>query len=188
LRQRIGKKIKKAAGDYPNWFVVDNAKIIPHLSLWHLRTGKGKISKLIGELRKITGDQAPIKIRSSGFSISTINAGAVVSSSVHRSKALASLQMKVFRKIYPIKTGMMPSFKPFEVWKGAELKQVKKYGRPLKFKPHFTMGWLKNKEDALNVQQEMRKMQFTFLAKEIYICRVNRWWQVDKVIREVHFN
>lgn len=187
LRQKIGKKIKKEAGDCPNWFVADNTRLIPHLSLWHLRTGKGKISKLTEELRKIAGDQAPIKIRSSGFDVLTMNVGAVVSFAIHNNKAMASLQRRVFKNLYPLKTGMMPSFKPLGAWTKAELQQAKKYGRPLGFKPHLTMGWLKNKEDALSVQRAMRKVRFTFLAKEIYICRVNRWWQVDKVLKKIGF-
>lgn len=185
LRQKIGKKIKKDVGDYPNWFVVDNKKLIPHLSLWHIRIGKEKINKLTEELGKIAANQRPIKIRFSGPVVKKVNAGAVISFVVQNSKALAFLQKEIFENIYPLKTGMMSPFKPFGIWTGAELKQAKKYGRPLGFKPHFTIGWLKNEEDALTVQRVMSKSKFTFLAKEIYICRVNHWWQVDKILKKV---
>jgi hypothetical protein len=33
----------------------------------------------------------------------------------------------------------------------------------------------------------MRKIKFSFWAKEIYICEVDGWWQVKRIIKKIPF-
>lgn len=179
--------MKKETAGYPAVFVVDNRKLIPHLSLWHLRTSKNRINALTAELKKVVADQKPIKINSAGFMASKKENG-IVSFSVRSSEPLALLRKKVLEKAYSFKTGMMPQFAAFGLWKGKTLVEGKKYGRPLAFNPHFTMGFLKKPEDALKIEEAMKKEEFRFLAKGIYVCEVNRWWQVTKVLKKISFS
>lgn len=187
LRRTIGKRIRKETSGYPAGFVIDNKKFIPHLSLWHLRSSPGRIAGLMGELRKVARDQKPFTIRSAGFHVSKMNTGTVVEFAARKSAPLAALQKRVFSRTYPFKTGMVLPFKPFGAWSGKALAQARKYGRPIGFGPHFTMGWLKNTDDALVVQRTMRKTRFSFVAKEFYLCEVNRWWQVTGIIKKIGF-
>jgi methionine aminopeptidase len=188
LRQKLGKRIKKEAADYPAGFIVDNKKFIPHLSLWHLNVSGGKrIGKITEELEKIVKNQKAVKVNSSGFGVSAQNIGATFHFNIREDKALMRLKEEVFWRTYRLKTGMMPPYKPFGIWTGKSLKEARKYGKPLGVKLHMTMGWLKNEEDAPKVQKRMKKVKFSFTAKEIYICRVNHWWQVDKIIKKINF-
>lgn len=189
LRRTIGRKIKEGVGCYPRLFVVDNTKLIPHLSLWHVRTSQNRIDKLAKELELAVKNQRPIGIRSTNF-VAVKSPEGCVEFGVKNNRALASLQQKVFKKTYPFRTGMMPQFgASFGIkWSSKELKEAKKYSRPLWFGPHFTAGILKSKEDALRSVKAMKKVKFKFLAKEIYICRVNRLWQADKILRKINFS
>lgn len=187
LRQKISKKIKKAATGYPNFFIVDNRKLISHLSLWHIRTSKNRINELAKELKQIVKNQKPIKINSVGFTASKEYQS--VEFTVKNNRALTSLQQEVFKRIYPFKIGMMPFVGIFRYTKVKQIKEAKKYGRPLGFQPHFTAGVLKSMIDSLRIAESMKKTKFnfSFSAKEIYICEVNHWWQVTKIIRKISF-
>ena len=188
IRSRIGLQMKKEVGNSLNYFVVDNKKLIPHLSLWHLRTSEKRLPKIIGGLKQVVKNQKPIKISSSGFRDLGKFKGCVTFR-VKNNKSMEVLQDKVFKNIYHHKTGMMPSFALFLRLQSTKkkLKEVKKYGRELGFHPHFTMGWLKNKKDVLKIVKNMQKVKFNFLAKEIYICEIDKWWQVKRIIKKVSF-
>lgn len=184
LRKKLGEKAAKEIGGFPNAFVVDNVRRIPHLSLWHLRTSKSRVSKLTEELRQIVRKQKAIKITSTGFRILKKYKGDV-EFTVEKNDALISLQEKVFKKIYSYKTGTMPPF--FGRWVGEKRRQAERYGKPLGFKPHFTMGFLKNEEDARKVVKKMKKVSFSFFANEICLCEIDTWWQVKKIIKKIDF-
>lgn len=83
----------------------------------------------------------------------------------------------------------MPKFASFLgiIYSREKLQEIKKYGRALGFAPHFTMGWLKNEKNIAEVVEKMRGMKFSFLAKEVYICEIDKWWQVKKIIKKVDF-
>ena len=188
LRKKIGVKMKKEIGHAPNFFVVDNKKLIPHLSLWHMKTSYQKISKIVQELKRVAKEQKPIKINSFEFHAIEKYKGCL-EFLVKENKDLAKLQQKVFQKIYPYKTGLMPQFASFLKIKYSEekLREIKKYGRSLGFHPHFTMGWLKNEKDIIGVVKKMRAVKFKFQAKEIYICEIDKWWQVKRIIKKISF-
>ena len=42
------------------------------------------------------------------------------------------------------------------------------------------MGWLKNESDILKVVKRMNKVKFSFSVNEIYICEIDKWWQVKR--------
>src|SRR3989338_9047971 len=183
----VGKKIKQAAKNFPHGFIVDNQAMIPHLSLWHIKTSKNRIIQLSQDLKSVAVKQKPIKISSSAF-VESKNHKGVVEFLVRNSRSLILLQQKVFETTYPYKTGMMPQFLMFEKWSGKELLQARKYSRPLGFKPHFTMAHIKSPEGTQKIIGNMNKIKFTFEAKEIYVCEVNRWWQVTRIIKKFKLN
>ncbi len=188
LRKKIGIKMNKEIGHLPNFFVVDNMKLIPHLSLWHMKTSKKVVDKIAQELKQVIEGQKSIKISSSEFHAIEKYKGCL-EFSVKKNKDLVVFRQKVFQKTYIYKTGTMPQFASFLRIKYSKekLKEIKKYGRSLGFGPHFTMGWLKNEKDIARVVKKMRKVKFSFLAKEVYICEIYKWWQVKKIIQKINF-
>jgi 2'-5' RNA ligase len=187
IRKKIGAKMKKEAESLPNYFVVDNIKFIPHLSLWHLRISKKKVKDLARELEQLVRKQKPIKISTSRF-INLKKYNGCLEFTVKNSQDLTLLRQKVFEKSYPYKIGMMPKHTSFiGPYTSKKLKEAKKYGRPLAFAPHFTMIWLKKEKDIAGAVKKMKKIKFSFLAKEIFICEVNNWWQAKKIIKKISF-
>ena len=184
LRREIGKSIKTAIGSYPYVFLVDNKKLIPHLSLWHINTSRDRISDIGKELKRIVNNQKPVKIN-------FIDAR---SQRNHKNRLdlitkqdidLVRLRQKVFRKIYPYKIGAMP---PFDgKWSTEKINQVQKYGKPIRFHPHVTIGWLKYEKHSPEVVKRIKRAKLNFLANEIYICNINKRWQVTKIIRKIEF-
>lgn len=186
LRQRIGKRIKKEITGHPATFVVDNEKLIPHLSLWHLRMSAKRIPGMAERLKGVVKQQKPVRIVSTRFTALTKEEG-IVEFSVKNNRNLSLLQQRVFREVHSLKTGMMPQFKIFGLWRGKTLRDAQRFGRPLSFAPHFTMGLLRDKGDASRVAAAMKKARFHFVAGEIFICEVNRWWQVTRIIKRLAF-
>jgi len=188
IRRKIGTKIKKEVGNLPNFFIVDDIKLIPHLSLWHINTSKKEVDKIVQKLHEITKGQKPIKITSSKFH-SLEKFKGCLEFTAEENKDLIELQQKVFKNIYPYKTGTMPQFGSFLEIKSSKkkLKEIEKYGRGLGFIPHFTMGWLKNEKDISKVVKGMEKVKFNFPVKEIYICEIDKWWQVKRVVKKINF-
>ena len=42
-------------------------------------------------------------------------------------------------------------------------------------------------EDAEKIKKGMSNLKVSFTAREIYICRVNYQWQVNKIIKKINF-
>jgi hypothetical protein len=188
IRKEIGTKIKKEMSHLPNYFVVDNNKLIPHLSLWHMKTSKENIEKIAQELKKVVKNKKSIKITSSKFHDLEKFKGCL-EFTIKENKNLVVFRQKVFEKIYFYKTGIMPQFASFLKIKYSKnkLEEIRKYGRGLGFGPHFTIGWLKNESDISKVVKRMNKVKFSFTVNEIYICEIDKWWQVKKIIKKINF-
>lgn len=188
VRRKIGSKLEKEIKKLPHIFIVDNKELIPHVSLWHLRISETKIHILARELRKITKGQKPIKITSTDLHI-VGKYKVCLSLAIKKSTALEKLQQKVFQISYPLRTGMMPQFAPvFGHWTGRKLEEAKKFGKPLGFTPHITAGWMENEKGAQQIVKNMKGVRFDFWAKEIYICEIDRWWQVRRIIKKIEFS
>jgi len=187
IRRKIGTKIKKEIGNLPNFFIVDDIKLIPHLSLWHINTSKKEVGEIARKLQEITKEQKPIRITSSKFHALKKFKGCL-EFTTKKNKDLVKLQQKVFQNIFSYKTGIMPQFASFLKIKYSKEKQeeIKKYGRSLKFGPHLTMGWLKKEKDISKVVKKMKKVKFSFPVKEIYICEIDNWWQVKRIIKKIN--
>ena len=186
--EKIGIRVGEEIGHLPNFFVVDNINFIPHLSLWHMKIQGKVVNNIAQELKKIVKGQKAIKIISSGFRASGKYQGCL-DIPIEKDEDLIYFRQRVFQKIYNYKTGAMPQFASFLGIKYSkmELKEIKLYGKRLGFYPHFTLGWLKNEADVARVIKRMKNLKFSFAAKEIYMCEVNKWWQVKRVIKKIDF-
>ena len=189
LRKKIRRKNIKEIGHFPSFFVVDNTNLIPHLSLWHMKIAKSSVGRIAKELKKVTKGPKPVKINSSGFHALEKYKGCV-EFGVKNNKALVLLQSKVFQSVWIFKSGKMPQFASFLKIKYSkvQLEEIKKYGRSIEFTPHFTMGWLKHRKYIKTVVKNMRGMKFSFPAKEVYICEIDKWWQVKRILKRINFS
>ena len=98
IRNMVGVRVRKAFGNSPNFFVVDNKNLIPHLSLWHLRTSEKKLPKIAEELKRVVSSQKQVKIISSKFREIPKYKGCL-EFPVKNNNSMRFLQKKVFENV-----------------------------------------------------------------------------------------
>ena len=59
LRHKIGQRVLSVTRGKPATFVVDNIRLIPHLSLFHVRTSKTQLAKLFHVVEQIIKKYEP---------------------------------------------------------------------------------------------------------------------------------
>lgn len=186
LRQRLGKKIKEATKGIPNVFVVDNKKLIPHLSLFHIRTSRNRIEKLESRIREVLKKYRPIPIKSRKVELSG-SGSEVIFIKTSSSQNLEQLRSEIFNASYPLRTGMMPwmirSRRPTRL----EMLARKRYGTSISFHPHITAAMLKDYKEVPTIVWKLKKVKFEFVADTIAITEVNFWHQVTRVIKKFRF-
>lgn len=184
LRRKIGKRIKKATRGVRCTFIVDNSNLIPHQSLFHLKTSKARLPKLLAVVDGIAKKYPKIKYQSKGAVLSPRGSG-IAYYLLLKPEILVKLHKEVLNKCHKFRTGVVLWNLKKEIW-GYNKTYRQKYGSQhiLKnFHPHVTMVRLKRAEDAPKVLRKM-KMNFKFTAREIYVCEVNNWLQVKRVIKK----
>ncbi len=184
VRKKIGQAVLSATQGVVCKYVVDNKKLIPHVSLFHIKTSKIRLSKLSPIVKEITHQQRPFLVKSE-----RMKAENTLSLRLFNSQAFKKMHRNTVLKCYHLRTGEMP-------WTPINLPAInlptklekyfrKKYGTQhvlrLK-KPHFTLACLKNKIDAQIVAKRLSNMKVSFKVKEVAICEVNFWHQVTKVL------
>ncbi|MBI4050791.1 MAG: 2'-5' RNA ligase family protein [Candidatus Doudnabacteria bacterium] len=183
LRQRIGKKIKDATKDVKAVFVVNNKKLILHLSLFHIRTSKARLSRLSGIVKGIVKKHKVMNMRSAGLEISKSGSG-IVYVNVSYPLKLVRLREEVFNSCYPLRTGPMPWMIKSRPPTRQEKLARKKFGTYLKFHPHFTLAMFQNHRDAERVIERMGRIKFDFTADTVAVTEVNSWHQVTGIIKK----
>ena len=183
LREKIGAKMRQTAKGRKYIFVVDNRKLIPHMSLFHIRTSRARLKKLKEIVGKISKRYRPVVIRSTGF----IREGRIVAYELSHNQTLRGLNREIVKNCYNLRTGMMP-------WTGVgkpkrwEQKNREKYGTQHNigpsFRPHFTMGKFKSEVDVRKVARQMQSFSFQFQADTVAICEVNFWHQVTRIYKK----
>lgn len=143
LRRRIGRKIKTAVSGISTQYLVDNSKLIPHLSLFHVRTsatGFGKAAAIVSELAK---KYSAVAIRSLGFVVE--NRGDTFWFSLSGRKELSGLNRAIVKRCHVLRTGPMPwtsRRKPAPSERRNRLRYGTQHNIGPTFQPHLTMGKL----------------------------------------------
>ena len=167
----------------PCVYVVDNKKLIPHLSLFHINTSSGNINELTGRVKEVISKYKPIKIRSIEFRKSPNSSSLWFRLSGKRN--LKKLHEEMVISCNDLRTGEMP-WNPKRKPTRQEKENRKKYGVQhvfQRFNPHLTMAKLTDGRHAKKIILEMKNVKFSFLVNEIAITEVNNWLQVTKIIK-----
>ncbi|MFA4818380.1 MAG: hypothetical protein WC621_00905 [Patescibacteria group bacterium] len=180
LRERIGKAVLNATQGVAYRYVIDNKKLIPHVSLFHIKTSKTRLSKLSQIVEEITHQQKSFVIKSE-----RIKPDSTLSLRLSNSQAFKKMHRNMVLKCYHLRTGEMP-WTPIDLPTKLEKYFRKKYGTQhvLRLKePHFTLVCLKNKTDVQIVAKRLSNMRVKFIVKEVAICEVNFWHQVTRILK-----
>src|SRR3989344_3375015 len=177
LAERLGQVSRNLKTKYPLVFAVENQKLLPHNTLFHIKTNK--LKELEAIVKRIAETHEPFRVE---FDKAT--AGRFFFGYWHRNNnKLKELHNSVVRQTQHLSTG--PIFTKKEESKREQYR--KKYGTPGVFEfysPHFTVGYAKNLKDMPAIFKDLNKFKYKdFIADNIAIAEVDEWWQVKRVIK-----
>ncbi|MFH1867286.1 MAG: hypothetical protein ABIJ81_04375 [Patescibacteria group bacterium] len=181
IRAKVGKFARTLAKSMPVRYVIDNHKLIPHVSLFHINISKNRLDKLIDVVKKISLHIKPFKIIGGKINVGTIS----LEINFKKSKQIRLLNKKVVNSCSRLRTGKMPWMlkrKPII----DEKKLIRRYGTygtiGKNFEPHITLlvKFLKKE----NIFKPPSVYTTSFIANNITICQVNYWHQVTKIIKQ----
>lgn len=177
--QKSAPKIKKLSGVS---FVVDNRKLLPHLSLFHLNILPSKLPLVIKALKQVLENQNLVKV--TGLKKNTTTQ--FFDYTVKNSKPLQNLHERVVLGLKEFRKG--PMWAKFYIAPDRS-SFMKNYGAPgvmENFRPHITLGGIRGKvnieELILNIAEPKPG---SFLGTQVAVTKVNGYWQVLKILQTI---
>ncbi|MFH1112038.1 MAG: hypothetical protein V1712_03130 [Patescibacteria group bacterium] len=182
LRKRLGNIALKANRICKSSCLVDNRKLIPHCSLFHINTSAARIPKLYKIVRQLATLYSAVQLKAKGCYMSEekwldfplIGYG-----------SLKKFRTNIIMSCATMCTGMMPPWGHRSLTNQEKLMRAK-YGvsnNPYIYRPHITIGRFNPKCIGL-VNKYLQKIKFSFKANNIAICQVNKNWQVTRMIKQ----
>ncbi len=184
LRQRIGRAVLQATHGVACKFVIDNKKLTPHVSLFHIRTSKSRLPELSKAVAGALSHHKAFILSAQGVEV---HAGDTVGVKLSNPQSFRQLHRAVVLKCYHLRTGVMP-WTPVRPPTKLERYFHKRYGTQHVFRlktPHVTLVVrIENKADVQQVAKRLKKiMRFSFTTNEIAICEVNWNHQVTRILK-----
>ena len=183
ISRAVGKLTAKLARSFLFRMRVDNKKLYPHISLYHLLLPRGRVKTVVAEVSRLVAEQKRIPI-----TFQEVRGGKVYfGASVKNTKALFRLHQKILLGLRKFHVGV-PKAPRGASQPAQPTPYLKKFGleNVLKsFWPHITLLGLKYKEDAEEVLRAANREKYleNFFADNVSVAAVNRYWQVYKVIK-----
>jgi 2'-5' RNA ligase len=186
IRAKVGKKISFVAKNYPHNYVVDNIKLIPHLSLFHLRILKSKLDKLEQMVETVVGKYKSFQLKSVGFV--KYDKDLVLQFRISKPATLSKLNRDIIQRCHKFRTGELLSWYKDYPFPRLDKLYIKKYGSywstGKNFDPHFTMVKYKFVDDGSRMTKKMGNFGFKFLADTVAVCEINKHGQVIKILKK----
>lgn len=159
---------KRYAAKFPHWFVVDNIKFYPHITLFLLSVSGTKFKELQAATAKMLSRKKSLVLDISRHSYYQTNGGGWVGLKIKDSKALTILRKNLLRELKPFN----PAGKKLE-----------------NFSPHITLTKFKKRQFAKIATQGSQIPIREFIANRLAICLSDdKYWQVYKIIKEFKLN
>lgn len=183
LRNKIGKFTTNLKKRIPHLWKVDNKKLIPHVSLFHLQIKKDGFKDVV-EFVEIVAKKHKALVLS--FTKPEF-IGVYYGINIKNIRPLNKIHRAVVFGTRNFRTGQMPLVHSPK--SKLAKKYIKEFGAPgvlRNFNPHITLGGVKNlKNTETVVKAAISKRKFsTFLADTIAIALVNNYWQVTKILKK----
>ena len=182
IRNLVGQAIVKSVGNFKYVYIIDNKRLIPHISFFHINIDKRKLPIIFNIVKTHIKNYKPVKISSKNIFID--GNGIWISFANH--KSLINFNRKMVKYCAPLRDGMIPWIPkrlPTKLQKYNREKYGTHYCIGKGFVPHFTMVKLKNDVVAEVVGQRMKNIKFSFLSSTIAVCQINKYGQVTKVLK-----
>jgi 2'-5' RNA ligase len=184
-RKLIATVTKKIAKKYPLRWRVDDRKLIPHITLFHILMKKSDLPKLYEKLERITRKHKQMNLSFTDVRPRSFALGISVKNTPH----LYNLHKEVVQNLNQYRTGVTAKkfFFPIKASSSLERQYLKKYGKPrvLKlFLPHITLCLLKDQSKNEEAKKFAERFKLkTFKADTIAIAEINGYFQVTKILK-----
>lgn len=182
LREKIGKKLRKAVSGLEVDYLVDNVELIPHLTLFHLKTDSGGYKNTAAFVKRLVSSNKRFYVRGGRFE-SPKNGYLWYRFAL--SPRLLALQAEVRNHCLILRTGVLPVRSSKKLDPLAR-RLRRKYGTQYLFErsaPHFTMAQMRSSSDARKVIARMPKGMINFKAEKLAIAEINLNGQVTKILK-----
>ncbi len=182
IRNLVARAVVKSVGDFKYGYIIDNKKLIPHISFFHININKRKLPVLFNIVKTNVNDYKPVKL----FSKNVLVQGRGVWIFLSNHESLIDFNHKMVKYCSPLRDGVIPWMSkrlPNKLEKFNRQKYGTHYNIGKAFRPHFTMVKLRLASEARAVGKEMKTVKFSFLADTVAICQVNNYGQVTKVLK-----
>ncbi|MBI5466386.1 MAG: hypothetical protein HY974_03805 [Candidatus Kerfeldbacteria bacterium] len=180
VRRRLGKLASHLNHQYPARYVVDNKKLIPHISLYHFYTLPKCLPLVEAVVKKILSNIRPFSIKGALLKKGRYSIGL----EIQKSKFIKRLNSAVLLQYAPLRTRSMPS--TFEYKMTRQVKQaIKNYGTVgtvINYEPHITL-LADFKLSRVKEKGSVGTYPVNFRANEIAITEVNKWYQVTRILK-----
>jgi hypothetical protein len=187
FRKKFGKLGVRLKSRFPVFYAVDDKKLIPHLSLLHMRTDK---ADLIAQLLEAMLDgYKSFAVYPKRFVFQ--NKGRAYISGgleIKKSSALQDLHEFIVRQLHKLKSG--PAFKPEKYYnKKQEYYRIHYGGNPFMLEfygPHLTLAKLKMlTPQQLSEFSKILKVKFAaFKAGVVAVAQTDKNHQVIKILKQ----
>lgn len=182
ISRQIGKNVVALNKQIPLALLVDNKKLLPHISLLHLKTSKSNIRKISLEAKNLAAKFHKISL----FFGNPYAGSHYFCIAIHKNKRLFALHRNAVKNFASFALGNVGL--PETGRTKLQRFYIKKYGAGniLKyFHPHFTLGHAKAKKDLPKILELAGKMKFkNFTAARLAAAKVNKHYQAVKIIKE----
>lgn len=177
---RLSDSVKKVT---PLSWRVDDASLVPHISLNHIKVETRVLHALEQDLAIISKSvkKLPLKIRGPNYFRNYFGLDVFLNS------ALYNLHTQVLKKLNCYSAGPMKPIFPFKKTNLLQTCYIKKYGKPgvlRYFHPHITLGWQKKILNDKKIDRILEQFKgFSFIADELSVCKIDKFWQVTKILK-----
>ncbi len=182
IRQRIGCLAKKLNKLYPSPSVVDDIKLIPHISLYHLNVQKKNLGELFMIIKNVSTSEKSFYIKTGKLHMGSISIDIPV-----KAKTICKLNKMVLKKCVALRKGIMPYIFNYE--KTAAVKRaLANYGTVgtvIDYRPHITL--LVNKSGFDDKKIIPFRFKNNFKSSILAVCQINRWYQVTQILKQFKF-
>ncbi|MDP2933368.1 MAG: 2'-5' RNA ligase family protein [bacterium] len=181
IRKAIGRLSGEISRRHSLAWKVDDKKLIPHISLYHLNCSPQRIPEITKYLKILASETRPVRLAIEKGSYD----GPYFGMNVSMSNLLSDLHHAVVYGVKHLRSFGMPLF--FLPTKKLQKKYYKNFGvfKILKyFSPHITIGMVKNTGDLPKIVKLVRLPKFaTFNGKQLALAEIDKRWQVTKILK-----
>lgn len=179
VAKRVAGKVIRASHGFEMAFVVDNKRLLHHVSLFHLVIQTGKLPTVLRIVKGLAFTMPKITLKPGKIGRYKNTLGYEFVYPI----ALTYFKNQVVDSLLPLRQGNTP-WQPYTPLRRRYFKRCGVYHNIGRFfRPHFTLGKYKSVHDAKIVAQRIELVKVSFISSILAVAEVNSHGQVTRIIK-----